>query len=469
MHKAGGEVAESYGEFLARKAPAAANRGLGAAPALSGCLSLHQRVCAGFALNAGASGCYLDTGLGKTLVEHELVAHGAEATNGLGLILAPLAVAGQIVSEGAKFGYQARVIRDQGEARPGTNVCNYDRLDKLDPRAFGAVALDEASILKNFTGATTRKLIRGFAGTRFRLAATATPAPNDHMELGQQAEFLGVMPSNEMLMRWFISDQTQMGRYRLKHHAVMSFWDWMASWARMGERPSDLGGEDAGFDLPELRVHRHRTGAYAKPIGDGLFGTEQLSATDMHRVKRQTASARAAMAAALAGSDRESWVIWVDTDYEADAVLAALPEAVEVRGSHPVEWKERRIAQFLDGSARVLLTKPSICGWGLNLQHCARTAFVGRSFSYEAWYQAIRRFWRYGQERPVDAHIIVAEGEDAIGRVIDRKAADHAAMKAAMREAMRRALGREAALKVAYDPQHIGGMPEWLSMASTSV
>lgn len=459
-------MSAGYSEFLAAKAPAAFMRGLSDVPRLSDCLAKHQAICADFALRAGGSGCYLDTGLGKTRVELEVCAHGAEATNGYGLILSPLAVAGQIAGEASRCGYDARVIRDQDGARPGINICNYDRLDKLDPNAFGALALDEASILKSFTGVTTRKLIRAFGNTRFKIAATATPAPNDHMELGQQAEFLGVMPSNEMLMRWFISDQTEMGRYRLKHHAVMSFWDWMASWARMGEKPSDLGGDDAGFDLPQLLIHRHRTDSRRKPLTGGLFGDEQLSATDMHRVKRQTAEGRAAIAVELVAANREPWVIWVDTDYEADAVLAAYPEAVEVRGSHPVEWKERRIAGFLDGSARVLLTKPSICGWGLNLQHCAHTAFVGRSYSYEAWYQAIRRFWRYGQKRPVHAHLIVAEGEDAIGRVIDRKAGDHATMRAAMAAAMRRALGREAGLKIPYDPQHVAPLPTWLRSAA---
>lgn len=451
-----------YAEFLASKAPAPVMRGLTGIPPLSGHLAEHQRVAAAFALEAGGAGCYLDTGLGKTLVEHEFLTLAAEATNGHGLLLCPLAVAGQMAREAARFGYAAQIIRDQSDVRPGINICNYDRLNKLDIRFFGAVALDEASILKSFTGATTRALIRSFAETRFKLAATATPAPNDHMELGQQSEFLGIMPSNEMLMRWFISDQTEMGRYRLKHHAVMSFWDWMASWARMGEKPSDLGGDDVGFDLPKLNIHRHRTNGFVKPIGDGLFGEATLSATDMHKIKRQTADVRAAKVAEIVSADREPWVIWCDTDYEADAVTAAYPEAVEVRGSHPPEWKERRIEGFLDGSIRVLLTKASICGWGLNLQHCAHTVFVGRSFSYEAWYQAIRRFWRYGQKREVHAHLVVAEGEDAIGRVIDRKADDHTGMRAAMALAMRRALGREAGLRIPYNPQHLAQMPSWL-------
>lgn len=452
----------SYAEFLAAKAPAAAMRGI-VPGALSGHLFKHQAVAAGFAIRAGTSGCYLDTGLGKTGVELEFCAHAAEATNGYALIECPLAVAGQIAREGKRFGYDARVIRDQSEARPGINVCNYDRHDKLDPGAFGAVACDEAGILKSFTGVTTRKLIRDFSVTRFKLAATATPAPNDHMELGQQAEFLGVMPSNEMLMRWFISDQTEMGRYRLKHYAVEAFWDWMASWARMGEKPSDLGGDDAGFDLPPLYMHRHRARESDAPIGS-LFGADQISATDMHRIKRQTAKARAALVAELVTSDAEPWVIWCDTNYESDAILALLPRIAEVRGSHPIERKEAAIEAFLDGSERILLTKPTICGWGLNLQHCASTVFVGRSFSYEAWYQAIRRLWRFGQTRPVNAHLIVAEGEDAIGRVIDRKASDHATMKTAMAAAMRRALGREAALKVDYNPTHLARMPAWLSV-----
>lgn len=452
-----------YAEFLAGKSPAAPASGMATVPRLSSHLFKHQSVCADFALRAGASGCYLDTGLGKTGVELEFSAHAAEVTNGFALIECPLAVAGQIAREGRRFGYDARVIRDQSEARPGINICNYDRHSKLDPKAFGSVACDEAGILKSFTGVTTRTLIRDFAATRFKMAATATPAPNDHMELGQQAEFLGIMPSNEMLMRWFISDQTEMGRYRLKHYAVEAFWDWMASWARMGEKPSDLGGDDAGFDLPPLQIHRHRAIGHIKPIGEGLFGSaDQISATGMHRVKRQTAGERAKVVAELASSDSEPWVLWCDTDYEADAIVALLPGIGEVRGSHPIERKERTIEAFLDGTTRVLLTKPSICGWGLNLQHCANTAFVGRSFSYEAWYQAIRRLWRFGQQRSVHAHLVVAEGEDAIGRVIDRKAGDHAKMKAAMNSAMHRALGRSAGVKVAYDPQHFARIPEWL-------
>lgn len=452
----------SYAEFLASKAIRATERGLSEVPTLSGHLFPFQRSCVDFALRAGSAGNFLSTGLGKTACELEWSAHAAEASNGKALILAPLSVGWQIAKEAERWGYDARVIREQDEAKPGINICNYDRLDKLDAAAFGAVALDESSILKSFGGKTSRALIESFAGHRFRLSATATPAPNDHMELGQQSDFLGVMPSSEMLMRWFINDTSVASQeWRLKKHAVNDFWDWCASWSRMAELPSDLGGDDTGFVLPPMKIMRHR--AEASPVkGSDLFGMVDMSATTMHDVKRKTAGNRSrSIADLVTGSPSEPWVIWCDTDYEADAIKALLPDASEVRGSHTPENKENTLRAFADGSVRVLITKPAICGFGLNWQHCARTAFVGRTFSYEAWYQAVRRFWRFGQKREVQVHLIVAEGEEAIARVIDRKADDHATMKIAMRAAMLRANERTATRKTSYQPKHKAGVPAW--------
>jgi hypothetical protein len=355
------------------------------------------------------------------------------------------------------------VIRSQDEARDGINVCNYDRLGALDTVQFGAVSLDESSILKSFTGATTRALIASFAGHRFKLASTATPAPNDHMELGQHAEFLGIMASNEMLARWFVSDQTQMGRYRIKGHAEALFWDWMASWARCAETPDDLGFDGSRFVLPELRTIRHKAAGDIRAPAGALFLSD-LSATNIHDVKRQTADARAdAVAALVHEQSEEPWIVWCDTDYEADALAKRIPDAVEVRGSHTPDRKESALAAFSEGATRVLISKPSVCGMGMNWQHAARMAFVGRSFSYEAWYQAVRRCWRFGQTRPVDVHLIVAEGEDQIGRVIDRKSEDHRKMKRAMSEAMRRARAHASRLKIPYDAKHNGRMPSWLT------
>jgi len=456
------DVAErDYAAFLASKAPRA--QAVGIEPTA---LALHlfdfQKDATAFCLRQGRAALFLDTGLGKTACELEWCMQAAAATNGRALILTPLAVARQIEREALRFGYDVRVVRDQSEVRDGINICNYDRLDKLDTAAFGAVALDESSILKSFNGATTRALIQGFAGTRFKLAATATPAPNDHMELGQHAEFLGIMPSNEMLMRWFVADQTQMGRYRLKGHGEADFWDWMASWSRCAETPADLGYDASRYVLPELRTHRHRAMGDVRAPAGALF-VEDLSATNIHSIKRQTAETRARTVAALIAADPgETWVVWCDTDYESDALRALLTGAIEVRGSHPIERKEAALTSFAAGEAKVIITKPSVAGMGLNWQHCARVAFVGRSFSYEAWYQAVRRCWRFGQTRAVDVHLMVAEGEDQIGRVIARKAADHVTMKRAMSAAMQRSRVDAAGLKVSYNPTHIGRLPGWL-------
>lgn len=456
-----------YAQFLESKVPAALPRGLSRTPALSSHLFGFQKHCVEFLLRTGSGGLFLDTGLGKTLVQLEYAEHARQASNGLALILTPLAVAKQIEREGKRFGYDARVIRDQSEAREGINICNYDRLHLLSPAAFGVATLDEASILKSFGGKTSRALIDAFADHVWRMPATATPAPNDHMEIGQYADFCGIMHSNEMLSRFFINDTAQASqKWRLKRYGVNAFWDWVASWCRLAQLPSDLGGDDTGFTLPPLEIVRHRAAESAPTMTGGLFGDEPVNATNLHTIKRATANKRAGMAAALAMSNSEPWVVWVDTDYESQSVMDLIgdsTEVAEIRGSMDSDKKERAIESFGDGTKRVLITKPSLTGFGLNWQHCARTVFVGRSFSYESWYQAVRRFWRFGQQREVQVHLIVAEGEDSIARVIDRKADDHGEMKIAMRAAMKRNDGKVSATRVAYAPKHKGRLPEWIA------
>jgi hypothetical protein len=453
-----------YAAFLAKKAPRAHASGIDPSP-LPDHLFDFQQACVGFCIRQGRAGLYLDTGLGKTRCQLEWAWQTAKASNGRSLILTPLAVAKQIEREAVSLGYDARVIRDQSDAKDGINICNYDRLDKLDTDDFGAVSLDESSILKSFNGKTTAALIDRFAGHRFRLSATATPAPNDHMELGNQAAFLGVMSAQEMLMRWFINDTAEASQqWRLKGHAEADFWDWMASWSRMAQSPTDLGFDGSRYDLPLLNIIRHRTTADVKPMDGSLF-VQELSATTLHDVKRQTTGARVEALAHL-DDGKSPWIIWCDTDYEADALKKAMPDAVEVRGSMPIEKKEEALEAFSLGHARRIITKPSVAGFGLNWQHCQNMAFVGRSFSYELWYQAVRRSWRFGQKYPVNVHIIVAEGEDQIGRVIDRKADDHASMKSNMVQAMRRAVNRGAANRVSYEPTHRGKVPSWLKSAA---
>ena len=237
--------------------------------------------------------CSHNTGLGKTFCELEFCRQAAEATNGRALILTPLAVAKQFEREAKKFGIDARVIRDQSQAKDGINICNYDRIDKLDPSAYGAISLDEAGILKSFTGATSRGLREAFSQHRFRLSATATPAPNDHMEMGQQAEFLGVMNAVEMLSKFFINDtSTASQEWRLKGHAEQAFWDWLASWAIMAASPADLGHDASEYILPELQIIKHVTGGHFDLPKDGLFAAD-VSATNIFQIKRETGAARA--------------------------------------------------------------------------------------------------------------------------------------------------------------------------------
>lgn len=458
-----------YSRFLASKAITAKDRGLDRVPALADHLFPFQRSSVEFALRAGCAGLFLDTGLGKTECQLEWCQKAIEATNSRALILTPLAVAGQTKRRADKWGYEARIIRDQSEAGPGINICNYDRLDKLDPSEFGVVSLDEASILKSFTGKTTRALIGAFKGHRFKLAATATPAPNDHMELGNYAEYMEVMAANEMLSRFFVNDtSTASQEWRLKGHAVDAFWDWMASWSRMAEKPSDITGNpkhDKAFTLPPFEVTRHRArdSAIDRDFAD-MFGAPALSATNLHEIKRQTIEARAEKVSGIVDPNA-AWIIWVDTDYESEAVKRTVPSAIEIRGSMSADEKEERIDAFATGKVKHLIGKPSMLGYGLDWSHCHNMVFVGRSYSYETWYQAVRRCWRFGQNNTVNVHLVVAEGEGEIGRVIDRKAGDHAAMKTAMRDAMRRATGRIAEVKTPYNPSTKGRLAPWICAA----
>lgn len=461
-------VFAAYRKLLESKTIVAEERGLRTMPTFASHLFGYQGHCTEFALRCGSSGLFLDTGLGKTIIELQWSAHAAEASNGRTLILTPLAVAKQIEKEGLRFGYPIRTIRHQDDAADGINVCNYDRLPALTPSEFGAVVLDESSIIKKFTGKTTQALTSAFAQHRWRLAATATPAPNDHTELGTHSEFLGIMPMNDMLVRWFINDSANTGTWRLKGHARAAYWDWLASWSRMAEHPRDLGFPMDGFDLPPLNIVKHQAeSSDIKRDEDTLFAIPNVSATGIHDVKRQTAESRAQTVASALDGITEPFVVWVDTDYEADALKRILwpmfgTKIQEIRGPMSINAKESALAAFADGSIQGLITKSSITGFGLNWQHCRFTVFVGRSFSYESWYQAVRRFWRFGQTMPVFVHLVVAEGEDAIGRVIDRKSDDHIQMKREMVDAMKRAIGKSSKLRVDYNPTHSGRLPSWL-------
>ena len=463
---------EAYHELISRKKVSFEARGLSYWGNLPDTLFPHQKHGVEFALRQGCSAMFYDTGLGKSRMAHAWAQQIVEATDKPVLMLCPLAVGSQHAEEARQIGVDAHVIRDGSQVRDaGVYIINYDRLDKIDPTLFSGVVLDESSAIKNFTGATTRAMISAFSRTRYRMACTATPAPNDHMELGQHSAFLGVMDSPEMLSRWFIADQTQMGVYRLKKAGVRPFWDWVASWARCVSKPSDLGFSDVGFELPELVTHRHEVRSivfedtgHEKDGQARLFRMPEMSATSIHREKRHSLSARAEIIANVILSEpNEPWVIWVDTNDEADAMLDRLrgPETVEVRGSQSADEKEAKLVAFSRGHVKRMITKSSIAGFGLNWQHCARQAFIGLSFSYESYYQAVRRCWRFGQSRPVHVHLACADTERAIFDTVTRKTNDHSQMKKEMTAAMKRA-SRSSRVYEDYNPQMDCILPRWV-------
>lgn len=427
-----------------------------------------QRANVEWAVRRGRAALFLDTGLGKTIQQLEWARQVAEHTDGPVLVLAPLAVAQQTVREGARFGIPVVYARDASEVPPGRPIVitNYERLEKFDARAFAGVVLDESSSIKAYSGTRKRQIFEAFAGTAYKLACTATPAPNDHLELGNHAEFLDVMSSHQMIARWFINDTSTFGTYRLKGHAVEPFWDWVSSWAVMASLPSDLGDfSDEGYVLPPLNTNVHVVDVDLTPEKEAgtLIRMVEMSATNIHAEKRRTAAARAAkVAEVVAREPHEAWLIWCETDYEADALTAAIPGAVEVRGSDSLEAKERSLGGFATGEVKILVTKAKIAGFGLNWQHCARLAFVGATFSFESYYQAIRRCWRFGQARPVESHVVMASTERPVWEVLTRKHADFEAMKVEMFAAARRA--RRAADRGGdYVPTVPMRLPAWLN------
>lgn len=453
-----------YDDFIARKRVAVPSVGIFDPPELNSKLFEFQADTVAWALRQGRAALFFECGLGKTPMQLEWARVVAERTGRPVLILAPLAVSYQTREEGQKFGIEVNVAKDAGDIKPGVNVTNYERLQKLDCSVFSGVVLDESSILKSYMGSTKRALIESFAATPYRLCCTATPAPNDHMELGNHCEFLGVMSSHEMLARWFINDTMNFGTYRIKGHAVRPFWDWVASWARAAETPADLGYSSDGYVLPEMTIVPVEVDVdLTEDRADGqLFRMPEMSATAIHKEKRRTAAARADALARLVKSEpSEPWLVWVDTDYEAQAFREAFGDLVEVAGPDAPEKKEARLMDFTHGRTPVLMTKPKIAGFGLNWQHCARVVFMAPTFSFESFYQAVRRVWRFGQAREVKVYVAMAPTERHIYSLMTRKAEGHDDMKAALNAAMRRAHSKSHPT-ASYNATHTARIPQWL-------
>ena len=460
----GGEVTSTlqrYREFIASKGTAAGSHGF--EPRHQWELFKHQQATLQFTCQKGRAAAFLDTGLGKSRVEAAAAAEFMEASGKPSLILTPLAVARQMQRECNAIGIDAAIVREQSDVTSGVNIANYERLPKLDTSVFGGVVLDESSILKSFSGPTKRMLCEAFSEMPYRLAATATPAPNDHMELGNHSEFLGHLGSMEMLCRWFVNDTSTASQdWRLKGHAQADFWRWVSSWSRTATLPSDLGGDDAGFLLPPLTYELHTIAAdITQDVPDGmLFRIPDGSATTIHREKRLTMEDRVARAADLANAADGPVIVWCETNGESSALAQSIPDAIEVHGSMNPDAKVAALDAFTFGERRVIVSKPKLAGLGLNWQHASTVIFASVSHSYEQHYQAVRRAWRFGQTQPVTCHVIISDTETSIWNNVQRKAADHARMKRAMAEAMNGY--QQSASKKAYTRTATVQLPDFL-------
>lgn len=453
---------QEYRDFIRSKDKVLLSQGF-AADGINDMAKHHQKVAIEFALDRGKSAMFLDTGLGKSFCELEFARQVSEETGKPSLILTPLAVAGQMIREGRKFGIDARQIKEQSEVGAGIMVANYERLQKLDPTVFGGIILDESSILKSFAGRTRNTLMEAFKDTPFKLAATATPSPNDHTELGNHAEFLGIMRQQEMLSQWFINDTSTASQdWRLKGHAVDDFWQFVASWSRCASLPSDLGGDDTGYILPDIDRRIHTVAAdRMTAVDEGmLFRMPEMSATSFHAEKRLTINDRCERAAELASHDKPV-TVWCETNDESKMLTGMIDGAKEVRGDMTPEQKESLLLGFSDGDYRVIVTKPKLAGFGVNWQHCAHAVFASISFSYEQHYQAVRRSHRFGQKEQVRNDIVISDTEDVIWQAVKGKSEKHDEMKRRMSEAMSKAQSK-GSVRAAYDRPIDLAFPSWI-------
>lgn len=416
----------SYSDFLREKTERRHRPGAaGDATAVNPVLHEWQRKIVAKAVGGRREAIWADTGLGKTFMQVEW-SRLSVPDGGRGLIVAPLAVCQQTIREAAKLDVDVTYRGNDDDEWTGLTITNIERADRFDSSSLNAIALDEASILKDVTSKTRDMLISHFAPVPHRLECTATPSPNDVVELANHAEFLGIATRREMLATYFVHDAEG---YRVKGHARGPMYSWMASWATAIRRPSDLGYPDDGYDLPQLDIVDEVVQASIEAPVDQLFAFDLGGVTGRAKIRRDTLAARAARAVELVEAEPdEPWVLWCGLNDEAETLARDIPGSVNVHGSMSPEEKADLLLAFADGDVRVLITKPSIAAMGLNWQHCARMSFVGLSDSYEAYYQAVRRCWRYGQIRPVRAHVIVSEVEAQIPENVRRKEREHRKM-----------------------------------------
>lgn len=401
-----------------------------------------QHAIVSWAVRRGRAAIFADTGLGKTLMQLAWADEVATHTNGIVLVFAPLAVSEQTIAQGSTFGIEVkRVPHGETPSSQGVWITNYERMDAIDFKSLAGIVLDESSILKAHTGKTRTAMIESCQGIPYRLSCTATPSPNDFAELGNQCEFLGVMTRTEMLATYFINDAGDTGSWILKGYGASRFWEWMGSWAVVLRNPSDLGFDGSRYELPEPEYFEH---VVETEFGGDLFAKPAVTMLERRKAQRDSIQARCEALAQVVNADtNEPWLIWCHLNDEAELLRSMIPSSVNVQGSDSPESKTENLIGFANGDIRVLISKPKIAGYGMNWQHCARMAFVGLDDSFEKFYQAVRRCYRFGQKRNVHVHIFTAENEGQILANIKRKESDHHKMSAEMVDHMRDIMNAE--------------------------
>jgi hypothetical protein len=374
----------------------------------------YQKDIVRWALAKGKAAIFADCGLGKTPMQLEWANQIIKKYGGKVLILAPLAVANQTKTEGIKFDIDVNICESQDDVKEGINITNYEKLSKFISKDFIGVILDESSILKSFTGKIRNEIIDNFNKTPFKLACTATPSPNDYMELGNHSEFLGVMTRSEMLSMYFIHDGSDTAKWRLKGHAEDVFWKWMCSWSVFLDNPKSLGYEIDGFKLPDLNIQEIIVD------GDEII-VERQTLTQRRQARRNSLELRCKKAAELVNSNDEQWLVWCDLNDESKKLYELIEDSFEIKGSDKAKYKIEIMEDFSKDMIKCLVTKPSIAGFGMNWQQCNNMIFVGLSDSYEAYYQAVRRCWRFGQKKQVNVYVIISKNEGAVKSNIERK------------------------------------------------
>ena len=422
----------NYTDFLNSKLITTKETGIKNIPALNSKLYDFQKDITAWALKRGSSAIFADCGMGKTPIQLEWAHH----IPGKVLILAPLAVADQTVREGKKFGIELLHSRNGDIGDSKIIITNYEMMEKFDESDFNGIVLDESSILKSYDGKFRTRIIEKFKETKFKLALTATPAPNDYMELGNHSEFLGIMTRQEMLSMFFVHDGGDTAKWRIKGHAESEYWKWLASWAVMIKKPSDLGYEDGNFILPKLNINQVAIESTKKMEGM-LFALEAQTLQERISARRETIVDRCASCADLVNQSKDQWIICCNLNGESQLLKNMIKDSVQIIGSDTAEFKAKSMLEFSEGKIRVLITKPSISGFGMNWQNCHKMAFVGLSDSYEEYYQAVRRCWRFGQKKAVDVYLITSNLEGAVVSNIRRKEADAERMALNMVEHMK--------------------------------